>query len=95
MSEVGSTPIALTGANQLVWTGPAVYRGITLRETAGAVATVRVFDGTSAAGTLLQTISLAANESRDDWYTGGGLWARTGIYVSIAAGTVEGSIRVG
>lgn len=91
---VPATPVAVTG-DQLVHNGLAVYRGFTLRETAGAVATVRIFDGTSAAGTLLDTVAFAANESRSEYYPDGGIRASTGIWFEVVAGAVEGSVRLG
>jgi hypothetical protein len=91
---VPATAVAVAG-DTLVYTGRCLYRGLTIRETAGAVATVRVFDGTSAAGTLLDTIALAANSSFGAWYGSGGITAAQGIWFEVVAGTVEGSVRVG
>lgn len=88
-------PLALTGANQQAVSGLGTYRGISLRETAGAAAVVRVWDGTSAAGTLLDTIALAANASAWTWYDDGGVWFTAGVYVEKVSGTIEGSIRIG
>jgi len=87
--------IALSGADQAVYTGGAIYRGIVLRETAAAPAQVRVYDGTSAAGILLDDVALAASASASTWYGDGGIWASTGIFVDIVTGTVEGSLRLG
>lgn len=92
---VGSSAIALTGANQVVRTDGTLYYGFSLRETAGAVATVRIYDNASAAsGTEIDSIELAANESAREFYVGG-IWAVNGLYVSIVAGAVEGSVRIG
>lgn len=91
---VHAQAIALTGSDQTARTGQAVYYGFSIRETAGAAAVVRVYDATSAAGTLLDTIGLAALESAREYYPGG-VWAQTGIYVDIVSGAVEGSVRVG
>ena len=76
-------------------TGGGTYRGFSLRETAGAVATVRIYDNTAASGTLLDTISFAANESAREWYGNGGLAFATGLHIDVVSGTVEGSIRIG
>lgn len=87
--------IALTGSDQVIASSRGAYHGFTLRETAGAVARVDVYDHPSAAsGTLLDSISLAANESAREWYTPGGLEAQKGIFVDIVSGSVVGSIRV-
>lgn len=85
---------ALTGSDQLVHTGQGSYRGITLRETGGSTAAVRVYDGTTAAGTILGSYALAANASLDVDIANGVL-CRTGIYVDIVSGAVEGSVRIG
>lgn len=87
--------VALTGADQAVNAGPAVYRGFTIRETAGATAVVRIFDNASTnAGTVLEEISLAANESAREFYLGG-IYADNGVYVDVVSGAVAGSVRIG
>jgi hypothetical protein len=86
--------VALTGADQVVRDSHCVLGGYTIRETAGAVAAVRVYDNASAAsGTLLATIGLAANASHDVHYPGG-IRAAQGVYVDVVTGAVEGSIRI-
>lgn len=92
----GTTAVALTGADQVVRSAPAVYRGFSIRETAGAAATIRVYDHASAAsGTLVDVIQLVANESAREWYGGGGITASLGLFVDVVTGAVEGSVRVG
>ncbi|GII88271.1 hypothetical protein Ssi03_62610 [Sphaerisporangium siamense] len=88
-------PVPLTGSDQPVSATPAIYRGFTVRETAGATAVVRIFDHASAAsGTVLEEITLAANGSARELY-GAGLLTTNGIYVQIVSGAVSGSIRIG
>jgi hypothetical protein len=90
-----ATPVALTGSNQAVSATPAAYRGFTIRETAGAVAVVRIWDNASAAsGVVLEEISLAANESARELYLPG-VWAANGVFVQVVSGTVVGSVRIG
>jgi hypothetical protein len=85
--------VALTGSDQTVSAVPVLYRGFSIRETAGSTATLRVYDNTSASGTLLDTISLAPGESvREDYASG--IEATIGIFVDILTGTIEGSLRV-
>jgi hypothetical protein len=87
--------ITLTGSNQAARSSASVYVGFTIRETAGAVAVVRIWDNASAAsGTVLEQISLAANESRSECYARG-VWAELGVYVEVVSGTVAGSVRIG
>lgn len=75
-------------------TKSAIYFGFTLRETAGATAVCRIRTG-GASGKILDTISLAANESTADDYLPQGLMAEDGIYFEKVSGTVEGSVRHG
>ncbi|MEA2703549.1 MAG: hypothetical protein QOD63_1494 [Actinomycetota bacterium] len=94
--DVEASALPISGVSQALLAFAGVYRGWALRETAGAVATVRLYDNaTAASGTLLDTIELGANESGSEWLAGGGLRFANGIYVSIVAGAVEGSVRVG
>lgn len=70
-----------------------IYTGYSLRETAGAAAVVRLWDNPAAAsGTILATIALAANASKDASVLG--VWF-TGVFVEIVSGTVEGSVYIG
>jgi hypothetical protein len=84
---------AFSGSDGAVRSTRSIYCGFSLRETAGTTATVLVYDGTGASGTLLDSVSLAANESRAEFYPGG-IIADTGIYIDVT-GTVAGSFRVG
>lgn len=94
--NVHASPVALTGSDQtLAAQGNGVYAGYTVRETAGSTAVVRIYDALSATGTLLDSISLAANESKNAWYGHGGIRYATGVYVDIVSGAVEGSVRIG
>jgi hypothetical protein len=71
-------------------TGVGAFRGFTVRETAAAVASFRIWDNaTAASGRLLATVSLAANAS-EQFETD--LVYANGLFVEIVAGTVEGSI---
>jgi hypothetical protein len=94
MSRGVAWPVALTGSDQTVASGPTLYRGYTVRETAGAAAVLRVYDNTANSGTLLDTISLAASGSASALYDPA-LRADLGIRVDVVSGAVEGSIRVG
>lgn len=89
--------VALTGSDQAVRASGCTYHGFTIRETSGvAVAVVNIYDNASAAsGTLLDTISLAANESAREDYLPQGIRAGNGIYVDVVSGAVAGSVRVG
>ncbi len=85
----------LSGASQLIPIKPnplVFYRGFTVKETAGVVASFIIWDGIGAAGTILDTVTLIANESRSENYGSPGL-SKTGLYVQILAGSVSGSIN--
>jgi hypothetical protein len=86
--------VPLTGTDQVVRDVPAYYVGFTIRETAGATAVVRIFDHASAAtGTVLEEISLTANQSAREYYPSG-LRAALGVYVDVVSGSVAGSVRI-
>lgn len=86
--------IALTGSDQVVRNAPCIYHGIAVRETAGAVAVVDVYDNASTnSGTRLDPISLGPNESITIWRECG-VRAQNGVFVDIVSGTVVGSVDV-
>ena len=88
MNRPPAGPKAL-GAGQLAL-GPGRWRGLSVRETAGAVATVRLFDNTAGSGLLLATIGLAANGSLTVLEEAGVSFA-VGVF-AVLTGTTEGSI---
>jgi hypothetical protein len=89
-----STPVTLAGAppvSQVISATPTTYRGIDIRETAGAPATVVLYnDAAAATGAILGTYSLAASESRAEEFPAGRA-ATVGIWAAIT-GTVQGSV---
>lgn len=89
-----SRPIGVNAAGSgVVYTGPCTLRGFWL-VTSGA-ATVTLYDGTTAAGTVLAqwtTAGAGADRSMD---IVGGARCELGIYVNVSAGTVTGNVRVG
>ena len=65
------------------------------RETTGTTSAVyRLWDGTSAAGTLLLTVSLIAAESTRDDFREHHLTFRTGLYYELVSGSLEGQVSV-
>lgn len=86
---------ALTYAAGALSAKASIYRGFTIRETAGAAAVVRLWDNAAAAaGTLLATIALTANQSKD-FDNHMGVWAANGVFAETVSGAVEGSVFVG
>lgn len=87
--------VALTGSDQVVSATPSHLMGVTVRETAGSTAAVRVYDNASAAsGTILAVVALTANASQTIDFAVP-VRAIAGLYVDIVSGTVEGSVRHG
>lgn len=83
-------PITVTGTGT-VFTGPCAYRGFSLFSTAGA--TVTIYDGTSAAGTVLAKVTLAATGSTSQDIADG-VRCDLGVHL-VASAAVEGHVRVG
>lgn len=92
MTAAPSTAITLTGSDQQAWAGPGTYRGVVVRETAGSAASVRVHDGTSAAGPLVAVVDLVADASADLDHAVGRRCA-DGLFVDVT-GSVAGSIFI-
>lgn len=93
MNSPAST-VAVDGTQdkQLVATSKnGTYYGLALRETAGAAAVLRIREG-GATGRILETISLAASESRSEFYVAG-LSFGNGLYEDWVSGAYEGSVR--
>lgn len=96
---MGTTvPVALVaGATQAIKSsGPARYRGITVRELSGAALVLKIYDnGSAASGTIIDIVSVAANATvsytlPDD------IHASNGLFIERVSGTsYEGSVRLG
>ncbi len=84
--------VPASGTQQLV-TGPGVYQGASIRETAGAAAVVRIWDNTSAAGTLIAAASFPANGNFVD-NPGNGVFFAIGVFVEVVSGAVQGCVRI-
>jgi len=67
--------------------------GISVRETAGAVSVLRIRAG-SITGIILDTISLAANESVTTWYGPMGKHCEGDLIEDTVSGAYEGSVFV-
>lgn len=66
--------------------------GYSIRETAGAVAVVRLRDGVDAGGDLIAPIALAANASSAWWFMPHGISFGAGLFLEVVAGAVEGAV---
>lgn len=75
------------GGGHLVW--------YAMRETSGtAVASFRLWDGTSNGGRLLLPVNLNPNGSVREWPGAHTLAYETGLYLEVLAGTFEGTVQV-
>lgn len=83
--SAGVRPVA-SGSSLLGWS---------VRETAGAAATIIVYDGQDVSGVEIASIVLVAGESARDWFGPGGVSVgEQGLYVAVT-GSVAGSIYLG
>lgn len=86
MSAARTYNVTTTGT---VRTGEGYYRGFSIGSTAGA--DVVIYDGTSAAGTILAQFTLAAKGFLHVDIPGG-VWVTTGIHLTTTA-NVQGHVR--
>lgn len=76
-----------------VYSGPCTFRGLSIGSTAGA--DVVVYDGTSAAGTVLAKFTLAATGFQHIDIPAG-VRCNVGIHITVAnPGPVQGHVRIG
>lgn len=73
-----------TPGGALVKSGPAGFFGLVCTATGGAVV---VYDGTSAGGIVIYSKTVAAGEVVN--FGGLGIAAKSGLFVTVAAGTVN------
>lgn len=94
MNRPAAVPNTVGVSGQVLAT-PGTFKGVSVRETAGATAAVRIYDNANAAaGVLLAAISLPANGSHSISIPDG-VRVANGIYWSVVSGAVEGSVWVG
>lgn len=68
-------------------------KGITVDETAGAAACVKIREN-SGSGTILVTVRLLANTSQTIWFDGKGLLCNGSVYEDSITGAYAGSVFV-
>jgi hypothetical protein len=82
----------VTGTGVVI-SGGCTYRGFFLNS--GGAQTVTIYDGTSAAGTVLAQFTAAA-AGEEYWESvPDGIRCDIGIFVNVSASTVAGSVRAG
>lgn len=87
-AQASARDVTATGT---VVTGICTFRGLSIGSTAGAA--VVVYDGTSAAGTVLASFTLAANGFQHIDIVDG-VRCGTGIHLT-ASNAVQGHVRIG
>jgi hypothetical protein len=86
-------PVPATSADVVVFTGAACLRGWNLRNTSAvAPAALVIYDGTKNTGVNAADVDLLASESSREWFTGNGILLRTGAFLELGAGGVNGSL---
>lgn len=80
-------------ASGTVYTGQCTLRGFWLVTSAGALVTI--YDGVSAAGTVLAQFTTAAAAADREFDFADGVRCEIGIYVNVSAGNVTGNVRIG
>lgn len=90
-----SQPIDTTTSDVQVLGGAAFLHGWSLEETTGSAgASVVLRDGTGTDGVFIVGITLLPGESTRDWLAGAGIGVRTGLFLEVVAGSVEGAAWV-
>lgn len=89
-----AVPVGLAaGATTRPTTAPGALVGYGIRNLSDvAAATVLLRDGSDAAGDLVMPLELAPGESARDWFGPGGIGLSQGLYVDVAAGSVDGAV---
>ena len=91
--SVATNDARVVSVSGLVQTGPGSLSGWSLRETAGAVASWRLRDGTTVAGAILAVGAFAAAGA--DTTTYADVHFEVGLYWEVVAGTIEGAVYLG
>lgn len=79
----------------VVMSGAGYLTGWAFREsTGGAPAALTIYDGNDTTGALVAPISLATGESTRDYPSMPGIELSQGLYVTVTAGAVDGSLWV-
>lgn len=87
--------LPLPASSAAVPGAPFALRYVTLRETTGtASATVRFWNGSSAAGVIALDVQLAPAESIRERFDPEEIILDVGLFVDLAAGAVEGGFAV-
>lgn len=83
-------PFVVPAAGGLILGGRCLRRGYSIRETAGAVAVLRLWDNSrTAGGQVVWSQPLAANAGLDKIPGYGGVAFEQGVFAEVVSGTVE------
>lgn len=94
---MSATPVAAPGSSGVLGgasTTEVTYYGYSLHETGSSTAQVKIRDGGSASGRILDTINFTSGSvAAKDWPFG--VNARNGLYFELVSGAVEGVVLIG
>lgn len=82
-----------TSTGQL-FTGQGFVTGLVAFETAASTAVVKLFDGTSNSGQLIDVITLAASTAQSHLYSGH-VWFSAGLYLELTSGAATVVAHIG
>ncbi len=89
-----ATAVALTGADQQIATGNAVFMGYAVADDAAGVPVVNFYNGTDNTGTLITTARKLDGKHETEWFGPNGVHCPDGIYADVTAGTPSGSVFI-
>lgn len=82
--------IALTGVNQLLFTGDCIFYGLSIMDESAGSVKVQVYDGTNDTGKHLCQLSINSGGEKIEWFGPQGIKCDTGVYLKVYAGTPTG-----
>lgn len=86
-------PIVATTTDLTLLTGPFVLRGWALAETTGSAAvTAELYDGNDENDVLVAPLFLLSGTSSVLWAADSGIILRTGLFLEMLSGSIEGAI---
>lgn len=87
--------VAVGATDLVIVNGAALLRGWAFQENTGTdPATLEIWDGTGTNGLLVAPISLKAGQSTRDYLPGAGIEIRVGVFFTVTAGELFGSLWV-
>jgi len=87
--------VPTTTVGVVVASGANLLLGWAFIETTGtAGASLTIFDGSNANGSIVAPISLTSGQSTRDWLGAPGLFAQRGLFVALNSGSIQGALYI-